>query len=185
MHGNGFDLQKKIQAASVLVRLEGMRCDRLRLLKLLYLADREAIQERSVPIVGGRTAALDNGPLHCEVYDLIKGESVESAEWAIHFSNSGHSVILTNEPELLDLSEYETEKLAEVFERYREVDTWSLVELTHDLPEWKHFHKPGSSQVIPMESILDAVGYTAEQIDEIVSENESHERLISKRYCAN
>ena len=187
MTDNRFDVQKKIHAAAILAELEGGRIDRIRLLKLLYLADRESLAERGTPIVGGRMAALDNGPLHCEIYDAIKGESSFSLEWGNQFHNEGHSVVLNFIPETR-LSDGDVERLKTVFERYKEIDTWSLVEKTHELSEWKAFHRLGSSRIIPLEAILSAVGHSQEDIEELISEAESFEKIMrshaSKTTCA-
>ena len=174
MNNIGFDIQKKIQASAVLAQLEGGRIDRIRLLKLLYLADRDSLAERGTPIVGGRVAALDNGPLHCDVYDAIKGES---SEWGQVFRNEGHSVVLRQSPEMECLSESDIDRLSSVFERYKEVDTWELVEKTHELSEWKAYHRLGTSRTIPLVAILSAVGHSQEEIEELMSEAESFERI--------
>ena len=39
-----FDFEKTLQAAGVLLNLDGSRMDRIRLLKLLYIADRELLR---------------------------------------------------------------------------------------------------------------------------------------------
>src|SRR5262245_9212871 len=63
-----FDTMKAIQAAAVLLRFDDGAMDYLRLLKLLYIADREALRETGRPISYSRTIAMDNGPLSSEVY---------------------------------------------------------------------------------------------------------------------
>lgn len=178
-----FDIQKKIQAAALLARLEGGRVDRVRLLKLLYIADRDSLAERGIPIIGGRVAALDNGPLHCDVYSMIKSEGehdaeVEAArEWGVIFKNDNHSIVLKTDPEILDLSEFEVEKLTDAWDRHKDLDTWELVEKTHEFEEWKRFQRTGSSHTIPMESILSAVGYNIQDIAAIQREADAHGRL--------
>src|SRR4051794_8455100 len=119
--------RKMIQAASVLATLEGGRIDRLRLLKLLYIADRESLAERGSPIIGGRVSALDNGPLHSDVYDLIKGVHEDFQDWSAVFGNDGHTVVLASGTDRMALSRFEIDKLTEVFEANRSIDTWELV----------------------------------------------------------
>jgi uncharacterized phage-associated protein len=159
-----FDTQKKVQAAGILLKLECGRMDRIRLLKLLYIADREALAEQGSPIIGGRVAALDNGPLHCEVYDLIKGEHLAEAEWSAHFKNEGHAICMLNEPGRKKLSRYEIAKLTEISERFRSADTWDVVNQTHEFEEWKTSHVQGTSRQIPLEAMLKALQFTEEDI---------------------
>ena len=177
-------LLKQIQAAALLARLEGGRIDRLRLLKLLYMADRESIAERGVPIVGGRVAALDNGPLHSEIYDLIKGAHEAAATWGHYFANDGHMVVLSQDPDRMELSPYDVETLTVVSESRRGMDTWAVADETQGYREWKESHVPGSSRTIPVERIMKAVGLSESDIREILDEAESHaktRRLLLQR----
>lgn len=170
-------IEKTIQAAAVLAHLEGGRIDRIRLLKLLYIADRESLAEHAVPIIGGRVVAMDNGPLHSNVYDLIKGTDFWPSEWSEHFANEGHVVILTKDPGRQELSAYEIEKLTAVSNARREIDSWEVAESTHEFQEWKDCRLPGSSRTIPLESLLGAVGFSPSEIEEIRHDAESHRRM--------
>jgi uncharacterized phage-associated protein len=169
---------KKIQAAAVLLRAEGNRADRLRLLKLLYIADREALKERGFPIVGGRVVAMDHGPLHSEVYSLVKGEHESEQVWAEHFSSEGNTVALLKDPGRLDLSPYEIEKLAEVSNRYRLTDTWAVADETHDFGEYVACYVEGTSTTIPLEKILGELGFTPDEIADIRSDAEDDLRMV-------
>lgn len=171
-------IEKKIQASAVLARLEGGRIERLRLLKLLYIADRESLKERACPIIGGRVVAMNNGPLHSTVYNMIKGETEEpNHDWENVFKNDGHNVVLEQEPGRMELSDWEIEKLTAVSESHRSIDTWELAELTHGFREWQECHFEGSSRTIPLEKILTVLGFTADEIDEIQKEAEAHARM--------
>lgn len=151
--------------------------DRLRLLKLLYMADREALAKRGIPIVGGRVAALDNGPLHCTIYDLIKGEHEDAETWATYFKNEGYVVVALDEPHRGELSPFEIRILTSMSEQHRTLDTWEVVEETHRFPEWKEAHTPGSSRTIPAEKILEAVGAPPEAIAAVIEEAEAHAKF--------
>ncbi len=172
-----FSLQKKIQAAGVILRNRG-HMDRLRLLKLLYIADRESLRERGTPIVGGLMVAMDHGPLHSEIYDLIKGSHAKEAEWSEYIESQGSTVVLRKDPGRLDLSPYEIDKLNEIAEQYQDVDTWALSTLTHDFEEWAGCIQPGTSRPIPPEKLLHALGFTAEEIAGIVGAANAHSHLV-------
>jgi uncharacterized phage-associated protein len=172
-----FSLQKKIQAAGVILRNRG-HMDRLRLLKLLYIADRESLRERGTPIVGGLMVAMDHGPLHSEIYDLIKGSHAKEAEWSEYIESEGSTVTLRNDPGRLDLSPYEIDKLNQIAERYQDVDTWALSTLTHDFEEWAACVQRGTSKPIPAEKLLGALGFDSDEIAGIVGEANAHARLV-------
>lgn len=169
---------KKVQAAGVVLRCEGGRCDRIRLLKLLYIADRESMAAVRFPIVGGRLSALDNGPLHSDVYNLLKGEHVAESEWSDHFSNDGHTVVMRHDPGRLELSQFEIRLLTEVCDRFRSVDTWELVELTHGFAEWIKSYAAGTSRPIKSEDVLRAVGAGEDEIESVRDEAESQARVL-------
>lgn len=152
-------IQKVIQAAAVLLRFERtQRMGRLRLVKLLYIADRESLQETGHPILGRRTVAMDHGPLHSEVLDLINGQHVDAPRWSEFFRNDGYHVELRADPGRATLSRYEIGKLTEVSQRLVHREDWDVAEATHAFEEWKKNFQEGSSRTIPFEDIIDAVG---------------------------
>ncbi len=172
-------LAKKIQAAGVILRDRGPM-DRLRLLKLLYIADREALQERGVPIIGGLMVAMKHGPLHSEVYDLIKGSHVDEADWSTCIVSHGNTIALKSDPGRLDLSPFEIDKLNAVAEHYQDVDTWELSELTHEFVEWKESFVKGTSRPIPSEMLLKEVGFSDDEIAGIVNDANTHSHLFQQ-----
>lgn len=166
-----FGTRKIAEAAATLLRLEpNERMGRLRLLKLLYIADRDALSETGRPIIGTRPVAMDKGPVHSEVLDLINGEHSDDAEWAEFISRDGrHEVKLIKNPGVSSLSRYEIDKLNKVSQEYWDTEDWKLVEITHGFPEWQRNYRPGTSVSIPMEHIIAAVG-RADAQDEILQD---------------
>ena len=172
-------LQKKIQAAGVILRDRGPT-DRLRLLKLLYIADREALKQRGVPILGGLMVAMKHGPLHSEVYDLIKGSHASEAEWSACFQSQGNSISMIHDPGRMDLSPFEIDLLNSVTDQYQDVDTWELSELTHGFQEWINSFQKGTSRHIPSEQLLKALDFSHEEIASIMQSAESHALLMQR-----
>src|SRR6185437_10320716 len=72
---------KVVQAAAVLLKEHAARMSRLRLLKLLYIADRESLVETLHSISGDHVVAMDHGPVLSRTYNLLKGEDCESPLW--------------------------------------------------------------------------------------------------------
>jgi len=173
-----FGTKKIIEAAAVLLRAEPRsQMGRLRLLKLLYIADRQTLEETGRPIIGTRPFAMDNGPVHSEVLDLINGEHADDAEWAEFIRREGRrDVKLVKNPGVLSLSRYEIEKLKRVSAEHWDTEDWKLVPITHAFPEWKDNYQGGTSRPIPMEDIIKAVGRAAE-LEEILSEAEETNTL--------
>ena len=148
-----FQFERTLQAAAYLLRLDGKRMAYLRLLKLLYIADRERLAEAGESITGDRAFARKHGPVLANVYDLIKGVGSRAGVWDDAIHTDGYAVELVADPGRGELSQAVVAKLAEVAERYRNVGDFELAELTHDFPEWAR-HFDGGSTPIPWEDIL-------------------------------
>ncbi|MGE4002205.1 MAG: Panacea domain-containing protein [Planctomycetaceae bacterium] len=153
--------------------------DRLRLLKILYIADRQSLQETGSPILGGRAVAMNHGPLHSDVYDMIKGTHPMEREWAKFIENEGTTVVLRDDPGRLDLSPYEIDKLNAITDWAKQFDTWELSEYTHGFQEWVDSFRKDTSTTIPPEKLLCALGFNQDDIGDILSDAESHRRLIN------
>jgi uncharacterized phage-associated protein len=180
-----FSTEKTIQAVGVLLQHAKGRMCYLRLLKLLYIADRENLRLSRRPIIGSRIVAMHKGPIHSKVYDLIKGEHVDEPLWSKYFQKDGYEIKLLEDPGRSKLSVAEVRILTEISERYQESDEWDLVEITHKFPEWdKNFpdKTANTSQTISFEDLIDAVGLTQEKqtiLDEAKEEAEIDRILAS------
>jgi uncharacterized phage-associated protein len=151
---------KIAQAVSVLLKTEPIkRMGRLRILKLLYIADRESLIERARSITGDKPVAMDHGPVLSQTYDLIKGTDYASPQWGQFLRSDGRDVELVEDPGVGKLTRYEITKLQEVALRLKESDDWMIAELTHGFSEWiKNRPDKGSSKPIPLDDLLEATG---------------------------
>jgi uncharacterized phage-associated protein len=152
------DTRKAIEASATFLRLAHGRCmGRKRLLALLYLADRESLKRSGRPIIGGKLAAMDFGPIHSEVYDLIKGGHRDQVPWSSHFKNDSHCIVLGEDPGVSALSRYEIGVLNEISEKYMGYDDWDVAYATH-LPEYEKVFRKGTSTPLPLENLIEAIG---------------------------
>jgi len=160
-----FDYMKAIQAVSVLLRCAGRTAtdNYLRVLKLLYIAEREALKETGFFITGDRISAMKNGPVLSHVYDLIMNRDPHNETWNRFVERENYNICLIDDPGKGKLSRYEVKKLQEVWERYRLTDEWELVQETHGYLEWQRNNPGESSKRIPLEDILEAVGRSADR----------------------
>jgi len=146
-----FDFEKSLQAAAYLLDLEEGRMPFLRLLKLMYIAERELLAQTATPLTGDIYKATEHGPVLSHVFDLIIGKGSRSAEWEGFIKRNGYAVKLVVGPGRGRLSGDVIDKLAEVSERYRERGHWELRDLMHEFPEWaKNFPaaRPGGNTMI-------------------------------------
>jgi uncharacterized phage-associated protein len=155
-----FNLAKTIQASAILLKAEPTkRMSRLRLLKLLYISDRESLTQRARPITGDQPVAMNNGPVLTNTYNLIKGEDYLSTQWEKYIDTQGRDVVLISDPGVGDLSRYEIAKLHDVTQKFQHSNDWEVADFTHTFDEWIKNEPPkGSSKTIPVEDILAATG---------------------------
>jgi uncharacterized phage-associated protein len=154
-----FNEKKATQAAAHLLRLRGGRLSYLKLIKLLYLADREALLQWGRSISTDRYVSMDRGPVLSRVLDLATdGEDPGTPSvWASSISApSDYEVELKADAGDDELSEAEIQLLDQIFAKYGKMSRWDLVKLTHKLPEWIDPH--GSAIAISYRDILKAGG---------------------------
>lgn len=148
----------------------------LKLIKLLYLADREALLRWGRPITTDRYVSMDRGPVLSHVLNLATDGDDPGAPsiWASHISEpSGYEVALTADPGGDELSAAETALLDEIFREHGRKSRWELVKLTHTLPEWKD--PEGSAIPITYADILRGGRKSESEIAAIVEELEGVE----------
>jgi uncharacterized phage-associated protein len=171
-----FNERKATEAAAFLLKRRSGTMSYLKLIKLLYLADREALLRWGRPISTDRYVSMDKGPVLSRVRDLITEESQEPSFWVATISEPHQfKVSLIKEIELEELSDAETELLEEIFNRYGALGRWELVELTHDLPEW--VDPQGSAVAISYSDILRNGGKTEAEIAVIEDELRALQRI--------
>jgi len=174
-----FNEPKATQAAARLLRNRGGRMSYMKLIKLLYLADREALARWGRPISTDNYVSMDKGPVLSHVFDLItEGPNPAAGDtfWTRHISEPEHyEVALKADPCSDLLSEAEDELLDEIFARYGSLNRWALVDLVHTRPEWKDPH--GSAIPIEYADILEAQRKSPEEIRAIEDELDALVRI--------
>ncbi len=139
--------------------LRGGRMSYLKLIKLLYLADREALLKWGRPISTDRYVSMDRGPVLSRVLDLATdGEDPGSPSiWASSITSPGnYEVELSAEAGDDGLSEAEMRLLDLIFAEHGKKSRWELVDFTHRLPEW--IDPRGGAIAITYRDILKAGG---------------------------
>lgn len=169
-----FHSQKAVEAAALLLKLHGKPMKYLGLLKMLYIADRIALERMEQPITGDDFVSMKYGPVLSGVYDLIKGNEVNDALpiWQKFISRKNENyVVLLAEPEIEELCEEEEDIIKEVYQKFGHIDPFAVAEWTHNFDEWQD-PKIFNKKVIPISinDILKNVGKTEEEIEMIRQE---------------
>ncbi|MBI4569884.1 MAG: SocA family protein [Planctomycetes bacterium] len=152
-----FDPKKAIACMVDILRRSGGECDKVKLMKLLYLADREHFLREGYPITGDSQVAMKHGPVPSNCLDLLDGQVQEWREAVVsRIQTDDYHVRLrpeavTNDPALTDS---ERRALDDVFFTHGAKETWSLVDETHRFPEFQEACLKDTSAPIPYETIL-------------------------------
>jgi len=143
----------------------------LKLIKLLYLADREALHRWGFSITTDRYVSMDHGPVVSNIYNLILSEEPAKPFWSQYITPplGEYEVALRNgEVPENQLSRAEEKLLTEIYGTYGTWSRWRLRDFTHTLSEWQD--PKGTSIPIEIGEMLRAQGSTEEEIREITAE---------------
>ncbi|CAN5872189.1 hypothetical protein BH11PLA1_BH11PLA1_15740 [soil metagenome] len=153
------NVAKVVEAAAVLLEGEpGQAMNFMRLLKLLYIGEREMLRAHGQTMLDDRMVAMERGPVPDGVYGLIKGEHRDAAVWTKHVKREGYRVRLVENPGRRLLSAAEVRLLNAVSAEHAAHDEWDMVEFTHRFPEWIKNDPGKSSARISTADILAAIG---------------------------
>jgi uncharacterized phage-associated protein len=165
-----FDEAKATQAAAFFLRLRGGQMHYIKLIKLLYLADREALIRWGLPFTTDRHVSMDNGPVVSRILNLIT-EDRPKPVWSEYISAplGEYEVRLLKEAPRDLLSRAEEKLMTEIFEQYGHLNRWDLIDnVMHKLPEWRN--PCGTSIPITIREILEAAGAEDHDIRAVVKE---------------
>ena len=170
--GLRFDERKATEASALFLSLRGKRMHYMKLIKLLYLADRAAILRRGIPITTDSYVSMDHGPVVSNIYDLIR-RKMEGPTWAEYISepmgDGNKEVRLLKDVKLSSLSRAEEKLISETFEKYGHWNRYRLRDFVlHKLPEWQD--PEGTSIPITIADIMKAGGEDNREIAAVEKE---------------
>ena len=172
-----FSPQKATQAAAYLVERAKGEINYLKLIKLLYLAERTNLLRFHASITGDQFYSLKFGPVLSETLNLIKGQS-KNQYWSRYFTALPRHVIkLVKSPGFGELSPAELGVLEETWRQYCNFKEFELVDVTHKMcAEWKN--PSGSRLPITHDDILRAGGHSDQQIKNLKRDQEAYSRVM-------
>jgi hypothetical protein len=143
-----FKARKSTQAAAFLLKLCGGNKDKYLLLKMIYLADRAALEKWSFPITGDEPYSMEYGPVPSNIYDLTKGGIRHGCEWAkVIETLKRETLVLKSDPGTDELSEDEMALLRETFDKYKDFTFSNMKAYCHTLQEYDEGVGKGSKPI--------------------------------------
>jgi uncharacterized phage-associated protein len=158
--------------AYLLSKCRGEKRDYGSLLKLLYLADKEALIQTNRTITGDEMVGMGNGTLLSKLYDFMKplGKRGEYFNRFIAKPPEGQwDVRFIRKPPNKRLSEAEKKILDSVFSEHGNKTFDQLIDLTHELREWEELGiRPQEKmrKFIDPKRVLEISGKSRKEIEE-------------------
>ncbi|MDR2560532.1 MAG: SocA family protein [Holophagales bacterium] len=159
--------------------------EHIKLMKLMYLADRESIDIYGFSISDDEYWSMKKGPVLSLALDLMSGygdklPQAKWCEWVSAKENYRVSLCKKIDPEhnFNELASQEIDVMEKVIDQFGEYDVWRLVDYTHcSCKEWID---PGESRLrITFRAILEALGKSESVIEAILKKQK---RIAAIRY---
>jgi uncharacterized phage-associated protein len=179
-----YNERRAAESAAYLLHRAGGTLPVIKLMKLLYLAERLSLQRYGEPITGDRLVSMPHGPVLSMTYEHTQG-ALPSCKggWDTWVSDrAGHYVALRKNhvhccpDHLLSLSRTDLEVLGETWDKFGGMDKWVLRDYTHtECPEWED--PQGSSHPISYKTLFHHLGYSPESSDALIARMEEQEEI--------
>lgn len=186
-----FNERKAAQTAAFFIFKAGGCLEILKLMKLMYLAERESLKQYGESITGDAFVSMPHGPVLSMTLDCINGNSANMLNgWDTWIADrTGRQVslkdpsMLRDEKDLGALSKADLKILAQTWSDYGHFSAWTLRNMTHSqlCPEWTDPN--GSSLPIDIMNLLKILGYseeTASALFENMCEQAEINRIFSQ-----
>lgn len=168
-------------AAFFLGQTKEGRMPHLKLMKLLYLSDREAVRAFGHPVSGDFMVSMPHGPVLSMTLNLMDGDTESQPggweEWISDKEN--HELSLrdsVNTGDLDELAPAEVEVLNKVWTEFGSMGKWEIRDWTHQhCPEWQD--PKGSSNPIPFERLAQAVGFDKNAAQELAAQIQAEQEI--------
>ena len=174
-----FKERKTTQVAALLAQNCSGEIDLYKLVKLIYLIDREALKRWGRSVTFDRPYNFPFGPTPSATYALAHAP-LHGEHWPKSFSalQLGRIIkLLTPHTEIDELSQAEIDLVQEVFRDFGRKSFGELKRYVHALPE---FHAPSEYPTpINWDTLLRAVGWKGEDLEEIKRELEASAKFES------
>lgn len=139
----GFNYKKAVQSLNYLAVKNGGVLNKMKAIKLIWLADRLNIRKFGRTITGDEYYALKNGSVPSATRNILESSDF-SEDMALDYSSGyiesdrfDYKSIAS--PNLKVFSKTDIETINIIFDKYKDLDHFALSSLSHQFPEWKKF----------------------------------------------
>jgi uncharacterized phage-associated protein len=152
----GFNELLAAQVAAFFADKQGGEVPVLKLIKLIYLSDRESMSSHGYPITNDQFVSMPHGPVNSLTLSYVDGNYQSPAWSSLISSRANNSVGLVKKilrDDLDELSDADIQILEIVWEKFGDMSKYQIRDWTHEhCPEWEDPN--GSCMPIPHERVL-------------------------------
>jgi uncharacterized phage-associated protein len=136
-----FDYRKATQALNYFARQEGDQINKMKVLKLLYFADRYHIRKYGRLVTNDNYLAMQHGPVPSTSKDIAEDNDYLNDEiraYSVQFIEPVGNLSLRSIKKIDKsvLSDSDMEALCFAWDNFGHYDQFELRDLTHNYPEW-------------------------------------------------
>ena len=138
----GFNYKKSVQALNLLANKSGGTLNKMKAIKLIWLADRLHLRNYGRSITGDLYYALPNGPVPSATRDVLENSNfIEdtatdyASEYISEIDKYNYRALIQGNYKVFSQSDIATLEI--VFDKFGHLDHFALSDLSHFFPEWK------------------------------------------------
>ncbi len=140
----GFNYKKAAQALNYLACKNGGTLNKMKAIKLIWLADRLHTRKYGRSITGDEYYAIPYGPIPSAVRDILESSNFledSASDYASCYLRevNKYEYSSISEPNLKVLSETDINTINQIEEKYGRLNEFELSDLSHEFPEWKKY----------------------------------------------
>ncbi len=176
----GFKSRKAAQVASYFAAFEDQGVDKLKLMKLIYLAEREFLSQYSHPMLYDEFYSLRHGPICTNTLNGIDGY-IDKTVWTKFIGQNYskvHSLVGTFREQYDELSDAEIDVLAGVWNSFGWMSTSQIRNYTHEhCPEYTEVQS--GRMPISYKEVFEALGEpNADELEDAIMQYRHTENML-------
>jgi uncharacterized phage-associated protein len=143
--------KKATQAINYFARKKEGKINKMKAVKLIYLADRYHLRKYGRPVVGDNYWAMKLGPVGSDVLNIANISKSDLnpdcfsyvKKYLTHSEGDqrAQNVISKDDVDLDVFSQTDIDAFETIFKEFGDKDQFELAEITHQYPEWSKFEK--------------------------------------------
>lgn len=149
----GFNYKKATQSLNFFSIKEGGTINKMKSIKLVWLADRLHLRTHARTITGDSYFAMKNGPVPSSTRDILEQNDIALSDDELQYSAQFISItdkFTFSSKENIDtnvFSQTDLEALDAISNLYGKYTKYKLRDLSHEFPEWKKFQSALENKV--------------------------------------